>query len=180
MSVRMHYADSGAVFDEIAHVSPLHRDLSYDEIAEGNAIYPYKGEPLRGATEEIRADKGTAYPEGILLGIDRPLFHSGTLSRKSPGLTRIYPEAVARMNAGVAGALSVADGDVIKISSVTGAIELPVVTDAHAEGQVVMVPNIFEGTGALGLVSAGLDPVLKSPALDVQPVKVERIGKVNP
>ncbi|MDA8082546.1 MAG: NADH-quinone oxidoreductase subunit NuoG [Nitrospiraceae bacterium] len=180
MSVRMHYADSGSVFEEITKVSPLHRDLTYDEIAEGATIYPYKGEPLRGATEEIRTDRGMTCPEGgLFLGIDRPLFHSGTLSRMSPALGKICPDAVLRINPETAATLLVADGDIVRVSTATGSLELPAVLDKHADRSVVLVSNIFEGRGVLGLMAAALDPVLGSPVLDTIPATVERVGKAK-
>lgn len=180
MSQRLQYADAGAVFEEITRVSPLHRDLTYDEIAEGHTIYPYKGEPLRGATEEIKTDRGSSYPDGqLLLGVARPLFHSGTLSRKSPALLKIYPEAVVRLNPATAAPLSLADGDIVRVTSGLGSLELPVVIDKHVEKRVVLIPNIFEGKGALSLIATALDPVLKAPVLDNTPVTLERVGKVN-
>ncbi|MGC2061735.1 MAG: NADH-quinone oxidoreductase subunit NuoG [Thermodesulfovibrionales bacterium] len=180
MSLRMHYADSGAVFEEITRVSPLHRDLTYDEIAEGHTIYPYKGEPLRGATDEIRVDTVSSYSDDqLLLGLARPLFHSGTLSRKSPALLKIYPEAVVRINPATAGPLSIADGDIVRVTSKSGSIELPVVIDQHVEKRIILVPNIFEGKGALSLIATALDPVLKAPVLDSTPVTLERVGKVS-
>lgn len=180
MSVRMHYADAGAVFEEITRVSPLHRDLTYDEIAEGHTIYPYKGEPLRGATDEIKVDKGSGYPDAQhLLGLARPLFHSGTLSRKSPALLKIYPEGVVRMSPATAEPLALADGDIVRVTSKSGSVELPVVLDKHVERRFVLVPNIFEGKGALSLIATALDPVLKAPVLDNTPVTLERVGKVN-
>ncbi|TAN38970.1 MAG: NADH dehydrogenase (quinone) subunit G [Nitrospirae bacterium] len=181
MSGKAHYTGAVAVFEEIARVSPLHRDLSYDEIEQGNVIYPYKGEPLRGSAEDIAVQKPAAAAEGtISLAIDRLLFHSGTLSRKSPALIKIYPEAVARIHPETAVSLSLAEGDVIRISSQSGKIELPVVLDRHAGRSSVLVPNIFEGTGALRLAGMGLDPVLKAPAINGTPVTIERIGKVTP
>jgi predicted molibdopterin-dependent oxidoreductase YjgC len=180
MSVRMQYADAGAVFEEITRVSPLHRDLTYDEIAAGHTIYPYKGEPLRGATDEINTGKVGGYPEGqFLLGLSRPLFHSGTLSRKSPALLKIYPEAVVRINPAAAEPLSLANGEIVRVTSKSGSLELPVVIDKHVEKRTVLVPNIFEGKGALSLIALALDPVLNAPILDNTLVTLERVGKVS-
>ena len=181
MSVRMQYTDAGAVFEEITRISPLHRDLTYDEIAGGHTIYPYKGEPLRGAIDEIRIEKGVGvYPaDPLLLALDRPLFHSGTLSRKSPALLKIYAEAVARISPATAGTLGIASGDIIRVSTGIGSFELPAVIDTHVENSVVMVPNIFEGKGALSLIATSLDPVLKAPVLDNTAVTIACVGKVD-
>ncbi|MBI5100464.1 MAG: NADH-quinone oxidoreductase subunit NuoG [Nitrospirae bacterium] len=180
MSFGMNYAGSEAVFEEITKISPLHRDLTYDEIAAGNVIYPYKGEPLRGAVGEIPLNKPETASDGkITLGIDRVLFHSGTLSRKSPALVKMYSESVARMDPGTAGALSLKDGDMVRISSKSHSIELRLSVDGEVEPSVVLVPNIFEGKGALSLAGNILDPVLKAPAVCATEVTVESVGKVS-
>jgi len=87
------------VFREIAEVSPLHRNLTYADMQDGHAIYPYKGEPLRDVMEDIQISKGKniSVADKLYLRIERPLFHSGTLSTKAPALVKIYPGAVARL-----------------------------------------------------------------------------------
>ncbi len=180
MSGKLSYADARAVFEEITKVSPLHRDLAYHDIEQGNVIYPYKGEPLRGAMEEIPVQKAAAVADGTLtLSIDRLLFHSGTLSRKSPALIKMYSEPVARISPETAGPLSLQDGDIVRVSSKYGSFELPLVIDKDADRSVVLIPNVFEGRGALSLAGSVLDPVLKAPAINDTPVTIERVGKVN-
>ena len=180
MSGKLSYADAAAVFEEITKISPLHRDLTYHDIERGNVIYPYKGEPLRGAMEEIPVQKVANVADGNLyLSLDRLLFHSGTLSRKSPALVKMYSEPVARISPETAGSMSLQDGDIVRISSKFGTLELPLVIDKDVDRSAVLIPNVFEGRGALSLAGSALDPVLKAPAINDTPVAIERISKVN-
>jgi NADH-quinone oxidoreductase chain G len=179
MASKMQYADAEDVFSEISKVSPLHRDLSYDDIEKGTAIYPYKGEPLRGVTEEIQVEKAAAggVAGKLYLRLDRPLFHSGTLSRKAPALVNIYSAAVARISPSTADRLALKEGDIVKISAAQGSFDLPVSVDKAVDDSVVMLTNNFEGKGAFGLMEYSIDPVTKAPAIDGNVVTVEKVGR---
>ncbi len=177
MGGRFNYSDTESVFHEISGVSPLHRNLVYEDIEDGHAIYPYKGEPLRDVMEEIQISKGNvAYSKDRLyLGLERPLFHSGTLSTKAPALMKIYPWAVARISAETAASLSLNEGDITRISTKAGFLELPVVIDKAADIQTVMLTNNFEGKGACSLMEYAIEPILKAPCLDGIEIQVEKV-----
>jgi NADH-quinone oxidoreductase chain G len=178
MGAKFGYSNAESVFHEIASVSPLHRNLNYSDMEDGQAIYPYKGEPLRDIREEIRTAK--AETEAISgtklhLRIERPLFHSGTLSTKAPALLNIYPSAVARINPETAASLSMQEGDIAKISSETGALELPVSIDNTVASSTVLLTNNFEGRGAYRLAKYKIEPVLKSACLDGIEIQMEKV-----
>jgi predicted molibdopterin-dependent oxidoreductase YjgC len=175
MGVSFPYDSAEDVFAEISKVSPLHRDLTYDDIEEGEALWPFKGEPLRGGME-ITCNKGDSAAEGgkYSLAVDRPLFHSGTLSRKSSALMRLCPEAVARISSTTAAELSVTDGDSIRISTRIGSLSLPVFIDEAYDGSLIKVSNNFRGKGVFSLMEYSLDPVLKSPCMDNVIIEIEK------
>jgi formate dehydrogenase major subunit len=176
MAVKMRYLNAEEVFAEVGKVSPLYRDLTYEEIEKGGAIYPYKGEPLRGATAEITVGKGEGKKaaDKIHLGLERPLFHSGTLSRKAPALVDISSEAVAKISPAVAKSLSLNDGDAVRISTRAGFLSVPSAIDMTLEGFSVMLTNNFEGQGAFSLLDYTIDPVTKAPVIEGIDVRVEK------
>ncbi len=177
MRVKMDYSSAEDVFREISRISPLHRDLTYEDIEKSDAVYPYKGEPLRGMMEDIRVNKGSNIGAGgrLYLRLERPLFHSGSMSRKSPALINIYPEAVARISAKAAKTLSLKDGDIVRISTKAGSVEAPVSIDKDIDDDRVMLSNNFEGKGAFSLMEYTLDPVTKAPGIDNNEVKMEKV-----
>jgi predicted molibdopterin-dependent oxidoreductase YjgC len=179
MASKMHYPAAEDVFSEISKVSPLHRDLAYDEIEKETAIYPYKGEPLRSVSGEIQVEKGgtVEFAGKLYLRLERPLFHSGTLSRKAKALVNIYAGAVARISPALAGRLALEEGDVIKISTKLGSLDLPVAVDKSVDDSVVMLTNNFEGKGAFSLMEYSIDPVTKAPVIDWNAVTVEKVGR---
>ncbi len=186
MGAKFNYSEAEDVFKEIARVSPLYRDMTYEEIEKGDAIYPYKGEPLRGVTEEIQVHNPPEPPlskgglRGIAAGklylrLERPLFHSGTLSRKAPALVNIYPEAVARISLATAKSLSLKAGDIVKVSTKIGSLELPVEIDKKVDSSAIMLSNNFEDKGAFSLMEYTIDPVIKAPCLDGNEAKIEKV-----
>jgi NADH-quinone oxidoreductase chain G len=177
MGGKLNYSDAENVFHEISGVSPLHRNLTYADIEEGYAIYPYKGEPLRDLMEEIQISKGKAgHAEGKLyLRLERPLFHSGTLSTKAPALVKIYPGAVARLSTATAESLSLREGDIARITTKAGTMELAISIDKAVAPSTVMMTNNFEGKGAYSLMEYTIEPVLKSPCLDGIEIQVEKV-----
>ncbi|MFI5295077.1 MAG: NADH-quinone oxidoreductase subunit NuoG [Thermodesulfovibrionales bacterium] len=179
MASKTRYSSVEDVFAEISKVSPLHRDLAYDEIEKETAIYPYKGEPLRSVSGEIRTEKGGPVGSGdkLYLRLERPLFHSGTLSRKAQALVNIYAAAVARISPATADRLALKEGDVIRISATPGSLDLPVVVDKSVDDSVVMLTNNFEGKGAFSLMEYSIDPVTKAPVIDGNVVRVEKVGR---
>lgn len=177
MGKRFHYTSSEEVFAEIAKVSPLYRNLSYEDMENGGAIYPYKGEPLRGIMEEIRVHQGNV-PQGegrLYIRIEKPLFHSGTLSRNAQALVKIYPEAVVLISPADAKALSLNAGDVAKVSTQTASFELPVAVDDSVDKSTAMLVNIFEGKGAFSLVSCSIDPVTQAPCMEGHEIRIEKV-----
>jgi predicted molibdopterin-dependent oxidoreductase YjgC len=178
MGKKFDYSDAEDIFNEICKTSPLYKDLAYEDIENGRGVYPYKGEPLRNVTEEIQVhNAGRLSVDGKLyLRIERPLFHSGTLSRRAPALVKIYPEAVVRISPDTAKTLSFKEGEVVRVSTKTDSIELPVVIDKALDNFSVMLTNNFEGRGAYRLMGYDIEPVIGTPVLDRNIVAMEKAG----
>ena len=177
MGYGMEYDGAEDIFHEIAKVSPLHRDLTYEDIEKGENIYPYKGEPLRDAKEDIQVDRTEApYTAGKLyLKIERPLFHSGTLSTRSASLLNIYPEAVAKVSGTTAKAFSLSEGDVVNVKTRAGSLSLFVDIEKDANDSAVTISNNFEGREAFRLADCVLDSVTKAPGLDRIEITIEKV-----
>jgi predicted molibdopterin-dependent oxidoreductase YjgC len=177
MGYSMSYSGAEDVFHELAKVSPLHRDLTYEDVEKGNNIYPYKGEPLRDVKEEIQVDKAIAeHAAGKLyLKVEKPLFHSGTLSTKAASLLNIYPEAVARISSETAKTLSLSEGDVVNIRTTAGSLSLFIAIEKDGDGTLVQISNNFEGKAAFRLTDYTLDPVTKAPCIDSVEITIEKV-----
>ncbi|MBI5665604.1 MAG: molybdopterin-dependent oxidoreductase, partial [Nitrospirae bacterium] len=177
MGHKMVYSDSEDIMDEIAKVSPLYRDLTYREISKGNCLWPYHGEPLRGEIHELPAmvESAGEYKSDFYLALEKPLFHSGTLSRRSPALVKIYPEATLKLNGATAEKLGLQNGDRVKASTATGSSELPVTIDDSIKDNKVLLSNNFEGRGVFDLLTFKLDPVTKAPGIEGCEVTINKV-----
>jgi len=177
MGYGMEYASSEGVFHEIARVSPLYRDLTYEDIAKGENIYPYKGEPLRDVKEDIQVDTASAAVSAgkLYLKIERPLFHSGTLSTRAASLRNIYPQAVARISSATAKALSLTEGDVVNVRTKAGSLSLFIAIEKNGDSSAVEISNNFESKGAFRLADYTLDQVTKAPCIDAVEISIEKV-----
>jgi len=175
MGVSLNYRDTEEIFKEISKVSPLYRGLTYEDIEKGSAIYPYKGEPLRSLTGDIQVHKGNGIVPGKLhVRLERPLFHSGTLSTKASGLMKIYSDAVASMSPVTAQRLSVKEGDMVRLSTRKGSLEVALHIDRELDDASVMLTNNFEAKGAFRLMGYSVDQVTGAPWIDNNEVVIER------
>jgi predicted molibdopterin-dependent oxidoreductase YjgC len=177
MGYRMDYTRAEEVFHEMAKVSPLYRDLTYEDIEKGENIYPYKGEPLRDVKEDIQVDTSavSASAGKLYLKVERPLFHSGTMSTHAASLTNIYPHAVARIGAGRAKMLSLTEGDVVNIRSKSGSLALFIAIEKAGDDSSVTISNNFESKGAFRLADYTLDQVTKAPCIDAVEISIEKV-----
>ncbi|GAB4487377.1 MAG: NADH-quinone oxidoreductase subunit NuoG [Thermodesulfovibrionales bacterium] len=178
MGARMAYAGSEDVFHEISRVSPLHRDLTYEDIDKGENIYPYKGEPLRDVKEEISVDKAAqAGAAGkLFLRIERPLFHSGTLSTRAASLVKICPHPAVKIDPATASRLSLKDGDVVRVTTSVGSLELAVAIDDAVAAGTVRISSNFEGRSAFAVTAFTVEPVIGAACIDLTEVRLEKVN----
>ncbi len=177
MGYRMNYSDSKDVMAEIAEVSPLYRDLTYQEISKGNCLWPYNGEPLRGEISEAPAAVNITkeYKDDFYLAVEKPLFHSGTLSRRAPALLKIYPEPALKVGMETAKKLELKDGDRVQFFTQYGSKEAFVSTDESIKDNRVYYSNNFKNNGVLHLMSFNMDNVTKAPGLEGCEVRIKKI-----
>lgn len=184
----MDYRRSGDIISEIARVSPLHKDISYKDMEDGECMWPYKGEPLRHGMSiegieiskfEIRNLEFEKYvrPERnkVYIGIDNPLFHAESLSKNSAALHSIASEPYVRIGKALARELSIANGDYITIATNSGGIELSAWIDSDLPANIVLIPNNFDGKGVFAVMNWRMNPVIKSPAMDFTEAVVKRV-----
>ena len=177
MGYGMDYSTAEEVFHEIAKVSPLYRDLTYEDIEKGENIYPYKGEPLRDVKEDIQVDAAAASSAAgkLYLKVERPLFHSGTVSTRAASLLNIYPQAVAKIGAGTAKSLSLTEGDIVNVKTKAGSLTLFIAIEKDGDNSSVTISNNFESKGAFRLADYSLDPVTKAPCIDAVEITIEKV-----
>lgn len=178
LNVDASYNASHDIIKEFAALSPIHAGLSHEDLENG-MLWPYKGTPLRqGGTKPagIKAsDFSTGTNGNLTAALDRPLFHSGTLSRHAAGLLAIQGEPYATLNVKTATGLGLEEGSLARISSDKGSVLLKIKLDDETPEGTVLLGNNFKKAGAMLLFGYELEPWSKIPVLKIRNLKVERV-----
>lgn len=177
MGYKMDYSTSGQIMDEIARVSPLYRGLTYEKIRTGDKLWHYEGKPLRGEVVEtqVTGHRDRDYRGDLYLCLDKPLFHSGTISQRSSLLTRICPEPLLRIGENVTERFGIRDGESVIISTKIGSMEVKVRVDSTIDDNRVFLSNHFEGKGVFSLLDYNLDPITNAPGIEGCEVRIEKL-----
>ncbi len=99
-------------------------------------------------------------------------YHTGSMTRRSQSLNYEVSAALAEINTEDARALGIADGDMVRITSRRGEIELAARVTPDIMRGVVFVPFHFAEACANKLTNTSLDPISKMPELKVCAVNV--------
>jgi predicted molibdopterin-dependent oxidoreductase YjgC len=178
MGSRMEYTSVSDIWHEITRASHLYGSLGYDELASDKALWPYKGEPLRGALEDIPVPAGNGSVPGTRYRIypDRSMFHSGTLSRYSPALNSIQAEPYAVVGPEAALDFGVREGDRVRITAAGKTLELLCKIDRNVTDSSVRIVNVFEGVCAMSLMEYDIDNHTKAAVLKLPEITLEKVS----
>jgi len=191
------YASPSEIFDEMAAVTPQYGGMSHRRLEqEGGLQWPcptkdhpgtqvlHAGKFARGlglfsaieykAPAELPDDD---YP--FILSTGRVLFHwhGGTMSRRSPGLEALAPQAEVEIHPTDAEQLKIKDGQMVKVTSRRGSVKAKaLITRRSPQGTVFMTFHFAEAAANI-LTGDFIDPVAKIPEYKVSAVRVEAVGE---
>ncbi len=177
MGYEMDYTDAEGIMEELARVSPLYRNLTYSEIAEKENLWPYYGEPLRGELKELPplTRDSNDFGDDLYLAIERPLFHSGSLSNSSSALLKISPEPMIKIGPSHAGRLNISDGDMVSVSTDRGSLDMKICIDKTLKGNILLMSNNYKGKGVCQLLCYNLDHITKAPGIEGCKVSIRKM-----
>jgi predicted molibdopterin-dependent oxidoreductase YjgC len=189
------YMNPAEVMDEIAALTPSYGGIRHHRLEHTSLQWPcpnesHPGTPIlhvgkftRGPGNLVPVDflppaelPDEAYP--LLLTTGRVLYHyhTGSLTRRSVGLSAIYPEGLLEIHPEDAARLRVGDGEMVKVSSRRGEVNVKAdVTEKIQPGVVFMTFHFAESAANL-LTNPGVDPVAKIPEYKACAVKVEKLS----
>lgn len=136
-----------------------------------------RGKGLFSAIEYLAPDEGVSseYPFVLTTGRELVHYHTGTMSRKAPGLNGLVPKGRLEISLEDAARLGIHDGAKVRVTSRRGAIEpFAWVTDRVSPGLVFM-PFHYAEAPANRLTNPVLDPIAKIPEFKVAAVNVEKL-----
>ena len=191
------YASPREIFDEMVSVIPSYANLTYDNLGPGGKLYPNPDPEHSDGTvvmfgERFNTNDGLAHlvpaewlpakelpsPEyPFVLNTGRMLehWHTGSMTRRSYALDAIAPKALVFVHPADAAELGLADGDLARVSSRRGAIELEVsVSHREARGNC-FIPFHFREAAANLLTIDEIDPFGKIPEFKFCAVRIEAV-----
>jgi formate dehydrogenase alpha subunit len=196
MDAEWAYHHPSEIFAEMASLTPQYGGMSHERLdRSGGLQWPcpsedHPGTPILHAGKFVRGKglfSAVDYIEPaelpdedfpFVLSTGRVLFHwhGGTLSRRSPGLDRLAPQAEVEIHPDDAEKLGVVNGQVVQVTSRRGQISASArITRRSPPGVVFMTFHYAESATNI-LTPTHIDPVAKIPEYKFSTVRVDPIS----
>jgi formate dehydrogenase major subunit len=196
IGLNWNYQHPSEIYTEMASLMPALDNISWERIARESAVtYPSdapdkpgrdvvfdKGFPRPGGFGKLVAAKisppdevpDAEFPFILTTGRQLEHWHTGAMTRRASTLDALEPGAVASVSRGTIAKLGIAPGDMVRVSTRRGAIELAARQDDAIPDGVVFIPFAFVEAAANKLTNAALDPFGKIPEFKFCAAKLER------
>ncbi|CCQ36868.1 formate dehydrogenase alpha subunit [Natronomonas moolapensis 8.8.11] len=188
------FEDVEAVFEELRAVCPIYHGMTYDGLGEEGTHWPcyedgdegdqflyedsFDTENGLGRIEGVRHQPPAEVPDEeypLILTTARleEHYNTGTMSRRSPTLSRQHPENFVDVHPNDADRYGIEDGDVVALRSRRGEIEVKAqVTENIKQGVVWTTPH-FAAASANRLTNDVLDERAKIPEYKAAAAEIE-------
>jgi formate dehydrogenase major subunit len=195
------YKHPREIYAEMASLMPSLDNISWERVAREDAVtYPAdapdkpgrdvvfdKGFPRPGGFGKLVAAKLTPpdevpdheYPFILTTGRQLEHWHTGAMTRRATVLDAIEPSAVASFSRGTFARLGFAPGDMVRVTTRRGAVELTARQDDAVPDGVVFIPFAYVEAAANLLTNPKLDPFGKIPEFKFCAARVEPVGVVR-
>lgn len=188
------YQHVSDITNEIARVTPQYAGLKWDNISRDGLQWPSsKHNPTgtrimhqmqftrgKGQMEAIPFRYAAELPDDeypLVLTTGRVLeqFHTGTMTRKTAGLNKLAgPRAM--ISVADAEALGIGNGDMLKVTTRRGEIEIAAFVTKRMQQGVVFIPFHFVESPVNRLTTTATDPHAKIPEFKVAAVRGEKLN----
>ena len=197
MGCGWNYKSVGEVYTEMASMMPALDNISWERLMREDAVtYPTDGPDKPG--RDVVFDQGFPRPGGFaklvaakltppdetpdheypfILSTGRQLehWHTGSMTRRAQVLDAIEPTAIAQVSRGTIAKLGIRPGDMIRVSTRRGSVELQSRQDDAVPDGVVFIPFAYVEAAANLLTNPALDPFGKIPEFKYCAAKVEAV-----
>ena len=190
----MKYAGPEEIFEEIRRLTPSYAGISYQRLEAGGLQWPCPNAEHPGTVylHKDRFSRGLGmffaiehrdpaempdaeYPLYLTTGRLLYQYHSGTMSRRAPGLVEKAPECRVEMSAADAARYGIADGQQVRVRTRRGKITAKAQISDKAVPGTIFLPFHYAEASANKLTNAALDPVCKIPEYKVCAVQIEKV-----
>jgi predicted molibdopterin-dependent oxidoreductase YjgC len=116
------------------------------------------------------------YPFVLTKGRLLQHYHTGSMTRRSKVLDGLVKQGMVEINMANAERLGISDGEMVKVSTRRGSIEITALVTPKIIKGLVFIPFHFAESAANVLTNDALDPVAKIPEYKVCSVKLEKLN----
>src|SRR5437868_4421752 len=193
------YAHPRQIYTEMASLMPSLDNISWDRVERESAVtYPSdapdqpghdvvfdKGFPCPGGFGKLVAAKlappnetpDAEFPFILTTGRQLEHWHTGAMTRRASTLDALEPGAVANLSRGTIARLGIKPGDMVRVTTRRGTVELAARQDDTIPDGVVFIPFAFVEAAANLLTNPALDPFGKIPEFKYCAAKVEPVAE---
>src|SRR5262245_57469396 len=199
IGLNWNYQHVSEVFTEMAGLMPALANITWERVErEDHVTYPVDGPDVPG--RDVVFDKGFPRPNGLgklvatrytepdempdaeypfILSTGRQLehWHTGAMTRRATVLDALEPAAIAQLSRSTIAKLGIEPGDMVRVTTRRGAIELAARQDDSVPDGVVFIPFAYVEAAANLLTNPKLDPFGKIPEFKYCAAKVEPVGE---
>ena len=191
------YQHPSEIYAEMASLMPALDNISWDRIERESAVTYPSDAPDKPGHDVVFGDRfptqdgrGKIVPAKILPPDERPdaefpfvlstgrqleHWHTGAMTRRASTLDALEPGAVANLSRGTIAKLGIEPGDMVRVTTRRGTIELVARQDDAIPDGVVFIPFAFVEAAANLLTNPALDPFGKIPEFKYCAAKVEPV-----
>jgi formate dehydrogenase major subunit len=199
MGLDWNYQHPRDLYTEMASLMPSLDNISWDRVERESAVtYPAdapdqpghdvvfdKGFPRPGGFGKLVAAKLTPpderpdaeFPFILTTGRQLEHWHTGAMTRRASTLDALEPGAVANLSRGTIARLGIKPGDMVRVTTRRGTVELAARQDDAIPDGVVFIPFAFVEAAANLLTNPALDPFGKIPEFKYCAAKVEPMAE---
>ena len=192
------YSGPDEIFAEMASLMPSLDNISWERVSrEGAVTYPAdapdkpgrdvvfdKGFPRPGGFGKLVAAKlqppnetpDAEFPFILTTGRQLEHWHTGAMTRRATVLDALEPAAVASLSRGTFVKLGIKPGDMVRVTTRRGMVELSARQDDAIPDGVVFIPFAYVEAAANLLTNPALDPFGKIPEFKYCAARVEPAG----
>jgi len=193
------YTHPRDVFAEMTQLMPSLKNISWDRLLRQNAVtYPSDGPDHPGHSVVFSDGYPTAngraklvpaaiippgetpdesYPLVLTTGRQLEHWHTGAMTRRAAVLDALEPEAVASLSPAWLRKNGIRAGDLVRVSTRRGAIELRARADGAVPEGMVFIPFCYAEAAANILTNPQLDPIGKIPEFKYCAARIEKIAE---
>ena len=193
MGYPMLHSSTAAIMEEIRRLTPSYANITYQRL-ESFGLHWSSAGPVHERTpilhtKEFTRGKGlfspvhyrppaeeadADYPLVLTTGRSLWQYHSGSMTRRAPGLEQLAPHCWLEINPGDAGRLGIRDGDAVSVTSRRGTVATVARVTGTIKPGVVFMPFHYAEAAANEVTNSAVDPVAKIPELKACAVRVAK------